>query len=498
MPRLLGDENRRRVVAETAADEIETGESDNVLVGGVAPHRRLDLLDDARRALERRAVGQDDGTDVEALVLVGHQAAGSRQPEQAGDDDHAGVDREHQRRAPDDPDDAIDVAAGEARKPVVEGAEEAVRRPLAVLQHDHAQRRREGQRNEPGENDRDREGHRELPVEFPGQPAEEGDRHEDRGQREDDRDHRAAHLAHRLQRRRTWRQTLLAHDALDVLEDDDGVVDDDADRQHHAEEGQRVDRVAEEVDAGEGAEQRHRHRGERNDRRPPALQEEIDDEEDEQHRLGQRLQNFLDRHADEARRVVGNGVAESLGEAWLQLVERLQDALRDRERVGAGRQEDADERRRLAVVAAVELVVARTEFDARDIAETDTRAVRIGANDDRGELRGVGEAPLRGDRVDQILSLADWRLADLAGGELCVLLVDRPRHVAGSQLQLRQSVRLQPDAHGVVLGAEDLHVGRPRQPLQAVEDVQRHVVRGEEVVVAAVGSIEGEHLQERR
>jgi hypothetical protein len=36
---------------------------------------------------------------------------------------------------------------------------------------------------------------------------------------------------------------LLAHDALDVLEHDDRVVHDDADRQHHAEQRERVDRV---------------------------------------------------------------------------------------------------------------------------------------------------------------------------------------------------------------------------------------------------------------
>ena len=37
---------------------------------------------------------------------------------------------------------------------------------------------------------------------------------------------------------------------------------------------------------------------------------------------------------------------------------------------------------------------------------------------------GVGQPALRGDRVDQILALVDRRLADLARGELRVLLVD--------------------------------------------------------------------------
>ena len=37
------------------------------------------------------------------------------------------------------------------------------------------------------------------------------------------------------------RQAFLGHDALDVLDHHDRVVDDDADRQHHAEQRQLVD-----------------------------------------------------------------------------------------------------------------------------------------------------------------------------------------------------------------------------------------------------------------
>ena len=46
--------------------------------------------------------------------------------------------------------------------------------------------------------------------------------------------------------------------ALDVLDDDDGVVDHDADRQHQAEQRQIVEREAERRHQEEGADQRHR------------------------------------------------------------------------------------------------------------------------------------------------------------------------------------------------------------------------------------------------
>ena len=77
-------------------------------------------------------------------------------------------------------------------------------------------------------------------------------------------------------------EPFLVHDALDVLQHDDGVVDHDADGEHHAEERQRVDGVAEQQQAGEGADERHRHRGERDQRRAPVLQEEIHHQEHEQ------------------------------------------------------------------------------------------------------------------------------------------------------------------------------------------------------------------------
>jgi len=101
-------------------------------------------------------------------------------------------------------------------------------------------------------------------------------------------------------------------------------------------------------------------------------------------------------------------------------------------------------------------------------------------------------------RVDQLLLLRGIRrLADLAGGELRVLLVDRAQDVRRRELQLREAVGPQPDPHRVVLRAEDLNVGGARQPLQLVEHVHRHEVRDVQVVEAAVRRVEGDHLQER-
>ena len=58
-------------------------------------------------------------------------------------------------------------------------------------------------------------------------------------------------------RRRERRQPGLEL-ALDVLDDDDRVVDDEADRQHHAEQAQHVEREAEHLHHRERRDQRDR------------------------------------------------------------------------------------------------------------------------------------------------------------------------------------------------------------------------------------------------
>ncbi len=51
---------------------------------------------------------------------------------------------------------------------------------------------------------------------------------------------------------------LLVQDPLDVFDDDDRVIDQQADGEHQPEQGQRVDRKAEDIEHPEGAEQHDR------------------------------------------------------------------------------------------------------------------------------------------------------------------------------------------------------------------------------------------------
>ncbi len=179
------------------------------------------------------------------------------------------------------------------RQPVeaaIEQPEDGVHRPhqqaflacsVVRLQQERAQRRAQGQRVEGGDDGRRRHRHGELPVELPGDAAEERRRDEHRGQHQRDGDQRRADLVHGDARGLRRRQAL-AQLALDVLDDDDRVVDDDADGEHQAEQRQHVDREAEPLHHREGADERYGDGDERDDRRAPRLQEQQHDDDDQQ------------------------------------------------------------------------------------------------------------------------------------------------------------------------------------------------------------------------
>src|SRR5262245_5726270 len=94
------------------------------------------------------------------------------------------------------------------------------------------------------------------------------------------------------------------------FDDDDGVVDDETDRQHQAEQRQRIDREAEQRKDQEGADQRDRHGEQWNERRAESLQEDEHDDDDEDQRFEQRLDDLLDALGHRQRRVERDDVVE--------------------------------------------------------------------------------------------------------------------------------------------------------------------------------------------
>ena len=117
---------------------------------------------------------------------------------------------------------------------------------------------------------------------------------------------------------------------------------------------------------GEGADQRHRHRDQRNDRCPPRLQEHHHDDDD-QNGFEQGVGDGIDRLAHEHRRVVDDAVVDAGREAGLQPLHRGVDVVGGLERVGAWPLEHADGDRRLVVEQASQRITARAELQAGDV-----------------------------------------------------------------------------------------------------------------------------------
>ena len=156
-----------------------------------------------------------------------------------------------------------------------------------MLQQLGAHHRRQRQRDEARDQHRAGQRQRELDEQLAGAPGRERHRRIDRDQRQRHRDHGEGDLLDAADRRRIRLHAVLDM-AMDVLQHDDGVVDHEADRQHHRQQRQRVDREAERIHQRKGADQRHRDGHQRDQRRAERAQEDEDDQHHQHDRLGDR------------------------------------------------------------------------------------------------------------------------------------------------------------------------------------------------------------------
>src|SRR5699024_3197015 len=128
-----------------------------------------------------------------------------------------------------------------------------------------------------------------LAIQLARQSAEKTDRDEDGGQHDNNGHNRSADFAHGLNGGFARRFAVLRHDAFDVLDDDDGVVHHDTDRQQQAEQGQQIDGEAEQPQSDEGADYGDRNRKQRNDGGTEVLQEQEHQQNNENERLDEGL-----------------------------------------------------------------------------------------------------------------------------------------------------------------------------------------------------------------
>ena len=116
--------------------------------------------------------------------------------------------------------------------------------------------------------------------------------------------------------------------------DDDGIVDDNPDREDDAEQGRKIDCKTECGHSGEGADNCDWNRGRRDEHCPKILQEDQDHDEDENACLIERRIDLVDGSLDEDRRVVGDIVFEVRREAARKLLHLRRDFLAHLQRIG--------------------------------------------------------------------------------------------------------------------------------------------------------------------
>ena len=269
---------------------------------------------DVPGASHRGGVGQLHVQEQIALVLLRDKARGHVDEGEVGQQQQAAVDRQgeqaHAQQAADhadigfraDPEYPVEQPEEPAQEQVHEPGER-IAAGAVRLEQQGRQRRAERERVEGREQRGDGDGDGELAEELPGDAADERAGHEHGAEHQGDGDDRAGHFVHGLAGGLARRQPL-GQPALDVFHHHDGVVNHDADRQHQAEERQVVEREADAGHDGERAHDGHRHGHQRNQGRPPVLQEHQHHHGHQEGRFAQGLEHLEDGFPDEGRGVV--------------------------------------------------------------------------------------------------------------------------------------------------------------------------------------------------
>ena len=275
--------------------------------------------------------------------------------------------------------------------------------------------------------------------------------------------------------------------ALDVFDDDDGVVDDQAGGQGDAEQRERVDGEAQQLNEGERSDERDRDGDGGNDGGTPVLEENEDDKDDEKDGGAQGRDHVADGFSDGVGGVEGDLIFHAGRKALGQAVEFGDALLVNVERVGGGKLSDRDTDRFAPVVIEVVGIVFGAEFGVADIFQANQRAIGIAFEDDVIELSGFGKAADGANADLEILAGHGGLGSDLSGGDFDVLLAESSYHIVGGEGAAGHADGIEPEAHGIFSFAEDEDVGHAGNALQGVANINVKIVADEEGGVALVG-----------
>ncbi len=350
-------EDERRLAHLVAAAEQRAADDEDALHVGTRCDAARDLFGDGLRIGEARARRQLDAEQRAATVL-GRQEAVRKEVEAAD-----GADENQDAEG-----DALDaVAHGPAHQPRIGAQDRTFMIHRVVSPHEIGrQQRRDQTRDQQREEHGRRDDEAELLEVLPGDAAHERHRREHGDDGRGDGDDGEADLVGGFQRGAIGRFAH-AHVAHDVLDLDDGVVDEDAGDDGDGEQAHEVEREAHGLHGPEGRDDRQRQRDGGDDGRAPVAQEDEHDDDGQHGAFDQRLhrrlidaERILDRVVDVGELYVGielrdlrhlggdglgdSGVARALRARNGEGDDRLAVELGERARLGdaVGRRSQAD------------------------------------------------------------------------------------------------------------------------------------------------------------
>ena len=264
-----------------------------------------------------------------------------------------------------------------------------------VLEEIGGQHRRDEARGEQREEHLHRNRDAELLEELPGDPGHEARGREDRDDGQRDRDDGEADFVGGFKRGAIGR---LAHPhvAHDVLDLDDGVVDENAGGQRDGEEADEVERESQNVHRPERREDRQRQRDRGDDGGPDVAQEQQHDDDGENGAFEQGRDRRLVIALGEFHRGVDQ-LEVDVGMGDLQRVDALLHGGGDHHVAGALRALDAERHHRLAVEAGEGAAVGDGVGDGAEIVEADFAAGRQADHGSGEVVEGLGA----GERADR-------------------------------------------------------------------------------------------------
>ena len=302
-------------------------------------------------------------------------------------------------------------------------------------EQDGAQRRRKRERVDGGQQHRHRNGDCKLAEQFTGNARNERDRHEDRQQNQRDRDNRRCDFRHRaLARFRRRKLGILFHYALDVLDHHDSVVDDDADGQHDGEQRDGVGGIADRLERNKCTNKTHRHGNRRNQCCTDVSEKQKDHQHHENESFEQSFLHFVHGVFHEDGRIVRDRPGQILGKALLQFGKLCSQSIDGIDRIAAGRLVDRDRGGVVAVEPRVTVKIGGAQFELRDIAQSQYRAIRIGPDDDIFKLFDGVQAALGLNIELQLLIIKDRSRADASDGSLHILRLNSGNNVVDGKI----------------------------------------------------------------